>query len=87
MKRREYRMVNFDQCEIAVRMMESLNGIKRPPGLSAEEAIRHVEPTVAQEYMEAAEVVFDYMLEQLNNTGFVEWSRKYKTSDEDVGVQ
>jgi hypothetical protein len=80
-------MVNFDQSEIAVRMMESLHGIKRPPGMSAEEAIRHVDPTVAKEYLEAAEVVFDYMLEQLDATGFVKWARKYRTSDEDVGVQ
>ena len=85
MSKREYRMVNFDQSEIAVRMIESLNGFKRPPGMSAEEAIQHVDPTVAREYMAAAESVFDYMLEQLNATGFVKSYRKYR-SDEGIDV-
>jgi uncharacterized protein (DUF39 family) len=81
----KYRMVEFSQCEIAVRMMESLNDVQRPAGASAEEALLHVDPVVAKEYMRAAEVVFDYMVEQLDGSGFVKSHRKYK-SDEGIDV-
>ena len=74
--KREVKMVEFDQCEMAVRIAEGLSARQRDGSISAEQCLAIMGPRAAGQLMCAAEKVWDYVIHQLHEQGFVTgWSK------------
>lgn len=56
-----------DAMELAVRLAESLNGMKRPAGATTAQAFFSMEKESADRYMRAATAAMDYWRECINN--------------------
>lgn len=56
----------IDAMELAVRLAEALNGMKRPPGATAAESFFTIEKESADAYMRAATAAMDYWRECIN---------------------
>lgn len=57
----------IDPMELAVRLAESYNEMKRPPGASASQAFFSMEPESQNAWMRAANCAMEYWRERIND--------------------
>jgi hypothetical protein len=55
--------MKLDQYELALRMLEAAVGFRRPPGLSAQEALTYAPDNLRHAYLRAAQAATVYFVE------------------------
>jgi hypothetical protein len=64
--------IEFDQDEIALRIVESVGGLARAPGMSARDAMAEMAqraPRTAEQTLAAAKAIMEYIEQQFQNPG------------------
>lgn len=57
--------IELDQAEMAIRIVEGMTGAPRPVGMSAKDALEHLDENVQEQLHGASKMLAEYFFEQM----------------------